>query len=102
MHLNPSVGEVMKFGYALSGGHMLICTVRLCRGERHAKRKRIENRGSEGSGCQVLHLILTQRFRSQLVVVRNTANNRSWSTETIQTKTNIKIRCHISQQRIQC
>lgn len=102
MHLNPSVGEVMKFGYALSGGHMLICTVRLCRGERHAKTKRIKNHGSEGSGCQVLYLILTKRLRSQLVVVRNTANNCYWSTETIQTKTNIKIRCHISQQRIQC
>lgn len=76
MHLNPSVGEVMKFGYALSGGHMLICTVRLCRGERHAKRKRKENHGPEGSGCQVLYLILAKKLRNQLVVIRNTANNR--------------------------
>lgn len=81
---------------------MLIYTVRLRRGECHAKRKRKESPGHEGSGCQVLHLVLARRLRSQLVVFRNTANSHYWSTETIQTKTNIKIRCHISQQRVQC
>lgn len=40
INLNLFVGEVMKFYYALSGGHVLIYTVRLCRGERPAKKKK--------------------------------------------------------------
>lgn len=61
INLNLFVGEVMKFYYALSGGHVLIYTVRLCRGERHAKKKRKDNYGHEGSGCQVLYLVLAKR-----------------------------------------